>query len=118
MILLPSTKHCLVCSALVQRPEPDQFWTVFEGGAGEAGVAGESGVAGLFKKAENKNPRPKLKTLLWCSRCMPASMKRLAQANSHTSTHTSKPALPLFDQPTLLQLSHVPYSVPMKYRHY
>jgi hypothetical protein len=106
MILLPLTKHCLVCSALVQRPEPDQFWTVFEGGAGGAG---------LLKNAQNKNPRPKLKTLLWCSRCMPASMKRLAQASS---SHPSKTALPLFDQTTLLQLSHVPYSVPMKYRHY
>jgi hypothetical protein len=42
-------------------------------------------------------------------------MKRLAQASS---SHPSKTALPLFDQTTLLQLSHVPYSVPMKYRHY
>lgn len=81
LISVPPTKHCRACGTLVQRPDPDLYWSVFD-------------------------TQKQLKTVLWCTRCMPVSMRNLRENK------------PLFDQPTLAALSNTPYSVPMKYRQY
>lgn len=92
LISLPPTKHCRACGVLVQRPDPELYWTVFD---------------------SQKN----LKTVIWCGRCTPANIRHL-RVDSKNPKYGKIVKNPLFDMQTISTVSNAPYSVPMKFRHY
>lgn len=65
LVSVPTTKHCKTCGILIQRPDPELFWTVFD---------------------EMQN----LKTILWCTRCTPMAMRKLRNSTLRLPLFESK----------------------------